>query len=79
MTVHPAQNRPRPVLAGTPADLRLAVIGNYPPRRCGIATFTADMVDSLRGAGVDIAIDVYAMTRAGDDPALRSPARSSRA
>jgi glycosyltransferase involved in cell wall biosynthesis len=69
MTVHPAQNRPRPVLAGTPADLRLAVIGNYPPRRCGIATFTADMVDSLRGAGVDIAIDVYAMTRAGDDPA----------
>ena len=52
MSVHSAHSRPRPVLAGTPAALKLAVIGNYPPRRCGIATFTADMVDSLRAAGL---------------------------
>ena len=25
----------------------IAVIGSYPPRRCGIATFTADLVDAL--------------------------------
>ncbi|MDX2235898.1 MAG: glycosyltransferase family 4 protein [Hyphomonadaceae bacterium] len=31
------------------APLRtVAVIGNFPPRRCGIATFTADVVASLR-------------------------------
>jgi hypothetical protein len=26
---------------------RIAVIGNYTPRRCGIATFTADLAESL--------------------------------
>lgn len=27
---------------------RVAVIGNYPPRQCGIATFTADLLESIR-------------------------------
>lgn len=27
----------------------IAVIGNYPPRQCGIATFTADLVEALNG------------------------------
>jgi glycosyltransferase involved in cell wall biosynthesis len=27
--------------------LRLAIVGNYPPRRCGIATFTQDLRDAL--------------------------------
>ena len=26
---------------------RVAVLGNFPPRRCGIATFTADLVAAL--------------------------------
>ncbi len=38
-------NRPmhsRPVLPG-----RIAVVGNYLPRRCGIATFTTDLCDAI--------------------------------
>jgi hypothetical protein len=36
---HPAL---RPVLPG-----RIAVVGNYLPRHCGIATFTTDLCDAL--------------------------------
>ncbi|MBL0923815.1 MAG: glycosyltransferase family 4 protein [Sphingomonadaceae bacterium] len=39
----------------------IAVVGNFPPTRCGIATFTADMVASLRKAAPDSEIDIYAM------------------
>ena len=46
---------------------RLALIGCFRPRQCGIATFTADIYDHLKAARPDIAIDVYAMAaRAGD-------------
>ncbi|MDG2521854.1 glycosyltransferase family 4 protein [Caulobacter segnis] len=49
-----------PVSAG--ADLkRVALIGNFPPRRCGIATFTADVHDALTASFPDLACDVYAM------------------
>jgi glycosyltransferase involved in cell wall biosynthesis len=34
--------QPRPALPG-----RIAVVGNYFPRRCGIATFTTDLCDAL--------------------------------
>jgi glycosyltransferase involved in cell wall biosynthesis len=34
--------RPRPVL-----PTRIAVVGNYLPRRCGIATFTTDLCDAI--------------------------------
>jgi glycosyltransferase involved in cell wall biosynthesis len=34
--------RPRPVLPN-----RIAVIGNYLPRKCGIATFTTDLCDAI--------------------------------
>src|SRR3546814_7190549 len=54
---------------------RLALIGCFRPRRCGIATFTADSFDHLRSAAPDLAIDVYAMRgRPGDadDPDVRS-------
>lgn len=37
--------------AGTLTCLeRVALIGNYPPRQCGIATFTADLLASIRQA-----------------------------
>src|SRR3546814_21108084 len=53
---------------------RLALIGCFRPRRCGIATFTADSFDHLRSAAPALAIDVYAMRgRPGDadDPDVR--------
>lgn len=49
-----------PLAAGT----RLALIGGFTPRRCGIATFTADIYNSLCVAAPDLAIDIYAMTPA---------------
>ncbi len=33
-----------------PGPLRVALVGTYPPRQCGIATFTSDMVHALAGA-----------------------------
>lgn len=38
---------------------RIAIIGNHPPRRCGIATFTHDLARAMRGAGLEV--DVVAM------------------
>lgn len=42
----------------------LALVGGFTPRRCGIATFTADVHASLSAARPDMQIDVYAMTPA---------------
>jgi glycosyltransferase involved in cell wall biosynthesis len=47
-----------------PAVRRVALIGNYTPRKCGIATFTADIFDKLGEFHPEIAVDVYAL----DDP-----------
>jgi len=40
---------------------RVALIGNFPPRLCGIATFTEDVHRALAAAFPETAIDVYAM------------------
>ena len=40
---------------------RIALIGNCPPRLCGIATFTADVRAALTAAYPQMAVDVYAM------------------
>ncbi|MDP3492704.1 MAG: glycosyltransferase family 4 protein [Hyphomonadaceae bacterium] len=37
-------------IAARPALRRAAMIGNFPPRKCGIATFTRDSFESLRTA-----------------------------
>ena len=42
--------------------LRVALIGNFPPRRCGIATFTQDVHDALVSADRAITCDVVAMS-----------------
>ncbi len=41
--------------------LNLAMIGTYLPRKCGIATFTADMVEQLGTHQPDIATTAYAL------------------
>ncbi|MGE3302839.1 MAG: glycosyltransferase [Hyphomonadaceae bacterium] len=46
-----------------PAPLRrIALIGNFPPRRCGIATFTRDLYEALRRAAPLAEASVVAMT-----------------
>ena len=40
---------------------RLALIGNFLPRQCGIATFTTDVYQAMQARFPDIAVDVYAM------------------
>ena len=40
---------------------RVALIGNFLPRQCGIATFTTDVYQAMRDRYPDIHVDVYAM------------------
>ena len=39
----------------------LALIGNFLPRKCGLATYTTDTFTALKGRFPDLKIDVYAM------------------
>jgi glycosyltransferase involved in cell wall biosynthesis len=39
----------------------LALIGNFLPRKCGLATFTTDVFTAMRDRFPDIRVDVYAM------------------
>ncbi|MDP3665169.1 MAG: glycosyltransferase [Sediminibacterium sp.] len=49
--------------------MKVICIGNYPPRKCGIATFTENLVMALQKAAlvqsIDIEIEVIAMNDAG--------------
>ena len=40
---------------------RIALIGNFLPRKCGLATFTTDTFTALRHRYPDLKVDVYAM------------------
>lgn len=40
---------------------KIALIGNYLPRKCGIATFTTDTRNALAGRYPDLHVDIYAM------------------
>ncbi|MFW2853888.1 glycosyltransferase [Sphingomonas sp. TX0543] len=51
--------------ASTPPVRHVALIGNFPPRRCGIATFTADLHAALRAAEPDAKLSTVAMTDPG--------------
>lgn len=46
---------------------RVALVGCFRPRLCGIATFTADSYDYLRRQRPDLDIDIYAMRAAAHD------------
>ena len=54
---------------------RIALIGGFTPRRCGIATFTADIHNSIRAAYPETEIDVYAMAPVKNDIEFAAPVR----
>jgi glycosyltransferase involved in cell wall biosynthesis len=51
--------------SGQARALRVALIGSYTPRSCGIATFTADVRQKLGQYFPEIQIDVYALDAKG--------------
>ena len=58
-----------------PMTTRIALIGGFTPRRCGIATFTADIHASITSAFPDAAVDVYAMAPVANDIDFAAPVR----
>jgi hypothetical protein len=54
-------------LINSPAVRHVAFIGNFPPRRCGIATFTADLRDALAQSKPSLRLTMIAM----NDPEQR--------
>lgn len=53
-----------PPTAHCPAGFRLALVGTFAPRKCGIATFTSDMHEKFAEFHPEMDVDVYAL----DDP-----------
>jgi len=52
----------RSVLSGSSARaLRVAMIGSFSPRKCGIATFTSDIQSQLGTFHPEIGLDIYAI------------------
>ena len=43
------------------APSHVAILGNFPPRRCGLATYTEDSWLALKAHGATSQVDVYAM------------------
>ena len=56
---------------GRPLSMRVLVLGSFPPRECGIATFTKDVVDSLAALGVPC--DVVAIDEPSSDGRMYGP------
>ncbi|MBY8828670.1 glycosyltransferase family 4 protein [Hephaestia mangrovi] len=44
-----------------PRTRHIALIGNFLPRKCGIATYTTDTYNALKARFPDLRVDVYAM------------------
>lgn len=66
-----------PIFGQHRRKLRVALIGGFAPRRCGIATFSSDIYASMTTAMPDIAIDVYPMMPATDDIDFCLPVRAA--
>ncbi|GGD59157.1 glycosyltransferase family 4 protein [Aurantiacibacter arachoides] len=54
-----------------PRKLRIALVGTFTPRKCGIATFTSDIFEKLAEFHPEITAEVYAL----DDPRRRESYR----
>lgn len=48
--------------------MKVICIGNYPPRKCGIATFTENIVKAIQNSSVDQSINVAVEVIAMNDP-----------
>jgi len=46
--------------------MRVAVLSTFPPRQCGIATFSSDLYDAMRAASKNDVVDVIAITNSPD-------------
>ncbi len=49
-----------------PIVFQVALLGNYPPRQCGIATFTTDLRHALTAHRPEVVVDVIAMSDRSD-------------
>lgn len=58
-TLSAAFKRPSPL--DSSSVKRIALVGNFLPRLCGIATFTSDIYNAFVDRFPDVAVDVYAM------------------
>lgn len=47
-------------------SIKVALIGTYTPRKCGIATFTSDITDKLAEFRPEVSVDVYALDNPAD-------------
>ena len=47
--------------AGSSSIDHIALLGNYLPRKCGLATYTTDTYLAMKARFPDLRIDVYAM------------------
>lgn len=47
--------------ASDTAAMRIALIGTFPPRKCGIATFTGDLFEQVSRYHPELTFDVYAI------------------
>lgn len=61
------------------AGLRVAMVGTFPPRQCGLATFTCDVVGQLAIHHQEIACAVFALDRAGSGLTYPDGVRAIRA
>lgn len=57
------------------SPMRVALIGNFAPRKCGIATFTTDICQQLQQFQPEIRLDVYAL-QDGKDPVIHAGAHA---
>ncbi len=62
-----------PLVRLLPNIPHIALIGGFTPRRCGIATFTADTYAALVTAYPDAVVDVYAMAPAANNIDFAAP------
>ncbi len=63
---------------GGPArTAKVIVLGCFPPRRCGIATFTQDTVEAIRSVGGGLNVSVIAMDDGSQDIRFEDPVIAS--